>query len=102
MTPAVRASALLLGVLVAAFVAAAAAVFHATGAVLRRREVRHARALAARHSAVGRHEADRVEPLLWTVSVIARWYRDEDGAPKSAVLLASLFLTFSVLIGATR
>lgn len=30
------------------------------------------------------------------MSLLARWYRYEDGGPKSGVVLASLFLTFSV------
>lgn len=56
---------------------------------------RHARMV--RHRTVPRHEW-----LLWTVSLAVRFYTREDGGPKSAVLLAALFLVFSVLIGVSR
>ena len=102
MTGGARAAALLVAVLAAAFGVAAVAVFHVTVTVLRRRDACRARALAARHAAVGRHEADRAEPVVWAVSLVARWFRHEDGGPKTAVALASLFLAFAVLIGASQ
>lgn len=50
-----------------------------------------------------RHHAEPSrEWLLWTVSLVVRAYRYEDGGPRTAVALASLFLVFSVLIGVSQ
>lgn len=97
MTPATRATALLLA-------AVAFAAMFALGAVvayhLAVREPKpgphHLKVVEHRHRLAPRHEW-----LSWTVSLVVRWYRWEDGGPKSAVVLASLFLAFTV-IGASQ
>ena len=96
MTPAARATALLLAVVAfaVAFAVCAAVTYHLAAGepAPRPRHVKH-----------GRHQAepDR-EWLAWTVSLLVRAYRYEDGGPRTAVTLASLFLVFSVLIGVSQ
>lgn len=97
MTPAARATALLLGALGGLFAVAATAGWHGFGAWLRRREDR----LPDRPRHLKGHAVEpRHEWLAWTVSAVSRWVRYEDGGPKAGVAFASLFLVFSVLIGA--
>lgn len=110
MTPAARATALLLAALGGLFAAAATAGWHVWGSWLRRREDRRAR--LPRHLKPVRHRAEpRHERLVWTVSlairfyrwavsVVVRFYRWEDGGPKTAVMFGALVLAFSVLMGA--
>ncbi|HYQ69658.1 hypothetical protein [Actinophytocola sp.] len=96
MTPGARATALLVAAVVAvvAFVVAAVAAHHLAARVPEP---------APRHRLVTRHRRPpRREWLAWTVSTVARWYCREDGGPKSGVLLASLFVAFSFLIGASQ
>ena len=95
MTPAARATALLLAVaaFAVAFVIGAAVTY---SLAVREPPPRHLKP-ARRH-----HVEPSREWLLWTVSLVVRMYRYEDGGPKSAVVLASLFLSFSVLIGASQ
>jgi hypothetical protein len=95
-TPAARAAALLLAAAAGLLAFAVAAVIaHHLAARVPEPQSRHLRAV--RHRRPPRHEW-----LAWTVSTVARWYRREDGGPKSGVALASLFLAFSVWIGATQ
>lgn len=96
MTPAARATALLAAAAVAAvaFVVAAAVADRLASRVPT--GPRHLKPVR-RHHAAPRHEW-----LMWTVSLVARWYRYEDGGAKSGVLLASLFFAFSVVIGASQ
>lgn len=50
-----------------------------------------------------RHRAEpRHEWRLWTVSLLVRFYRYEDGGPRTAVLLAGLFVAFAFVLGTTR
>jgi hypothetical protein len=111
MTSSTRAAALLIGVLVGSFTAVALAVFRVTLAVLERRDDRraglpHAAPPAPHHARESRHRADGrrtlAEVFAWAVGLAVRFYRSEDGGPKAAVLLASLFVAFSVLIGAAQ
>jgi hypothetical protein len=93
-TPAARATALLLAAAtgVLTFVVAAVLAHHLAAHVPQPRHLR-----AVRHRRPPRHEW-----LAWTVSTVARWYCREDGGPKSGVALASLFLAFSVWIGVSQ
>lgn len=96
MTPATRATALVLSVLVDAFAFAASVAFF-----LAVREPapdpRHLKVVERRCRPARRHEW-----LMWTVSAVIRFYRYEDGAPKSAAVFASLFLLFALVIGANQ
>lgn len=86
------------GALVAAFTLAATVTHHlAVREPAPRPAGPHHLKPARRHHAEPRHEW-----LSWTVSLVVRWYRYEDGGPKSGLILASLFLAFSVLIGASQ
>lgn len=107
MTPSARATALLVAVAVAVLAAATAATFLGVLAWLERRDD-HPAATLPRHVKPPTRHRHRRRPVsgrewrAWTVSLLVRWFRHDDGAPKSAVVLASLFLAFSALIGASQ
>ncbi len=102
MTPAARATALLVAVFAAAFALAAGVAFHLAvgepGPEVPRPPV------GPRHLKVGRHRAaPRREWTVWVASVVVRFYRwEDDGGPKAAVSFASLFLFFALVMGATQ
>lgn len=101
MTPAERATALVLVILVAVISFALGATVAFLLAVREpRKRPRHLELSASkrhRHRLPPRHEW-----RLWTVSTVARFLRYEDGGPKAAVTFGLLFLAFSVLIGANQ
>lgn len=97
MTPATRATALSLLAVASAFGAAALVASYLAAREPKPETVR------ARHLKAGRHRlAPGHEWLLWTVSVVVRFYRWDDSGPKSAVTFSLLFLTFACAIGVNQ
>jgi hypothetical protein len=99
-TPAARATALALAV-------AAAVISFALGYTVAyllavrepRRRPCHLKVATGRHR---EHLAPRHEWLKWAADVLVRFYRWEDGGPKTGVVFASLVLAFSFVMGASQ